>query len=276
MLQRVISIKNVGRFKNCAALGDVTFRRFTLIFAENGRGKTTFCAILRSLFMNNPAFIIGRTTLGSIERPEVQLLAGNGTIAFRGGTWSSAFPDIAVFDGTYVSENVFAGDVVGTDHRRNLYNVIIGAQGVTLAARLNDLENQIKAKNNEIRDNRAQLEPHIPTGMTVEAFIALPGDAAIDAKIAAKEQELQAVQRVALLQQRAGLTAVTVPIFPAAFAQLLAKTFANVATDAERRVGEHIARHGMQGRVETWLTKGLGYVAARNALSAGRTWPVLS
>ncbi len=49
MLQRVISIKNVGRFQNYGAAGDVTFRRYTLIFAENGRGKTTLCAILRSL-----------------------------------------------------------------------------------------------------------------------------------------------------------------------------------------------------------------------------------
>jgi wobble nucleotide-excising tRNase len=74
MLQRIISIKNIGRFRNCAAAGDVTFRRFTLIFSENGRGKTTLCAILRSLFTNTPALIIGRTTLGSLNTPEVQLL----------------------------------------------------------------------------------------------------------------------------------------------------------------------------------------------------------
>jgi wobble nucleotide-excising tRNase len=55
MLQRIISIRNVGRFLNCSASGDVTFRRFTLIFAENGRGKTTLCAILRSLATNMPA-----------------------------------------------------------------------------------------------------------------------------------------------------------------------------------------------------------------------------
>ena len=41
MLQRIISIKGVGRFRNCGAVGDVAFRRYTLIFAENGRGKTT-------------------------------------------------------------------------------------------------------------------------------------------------------------------------------------------------------------------------------------------
>jgi wobble nucleotide-excising tRNase len=115
MLQRIISIKSVGRFKNSRAAGDVTFRRYTLLFAENGRGKTTLCAILRSLFTNTPDLIIGRTTLGSMELPEVQLLTTNGNVAFRNGAWSDAFPDIAVFDGTYISENVFVGDVVDTE-----------------------------------------------------------------------------------------------------------------------------------------------------------------
>jgi wobble nucleotide-excising tRNase len=271
MLQRIISIKNVGRFKDCAAAGDVTFRRFTLIFAENGRGKTTLCAILRSLFTNTPALIIGRTTLGSMGQPEVQLLTTNGNAAFRNGAWNAAFPDVAVFDGTYVTENVFAGDVVDTENRRNLYRVIIGAQGVTLASLLNDLDNRIRAKNNEIRDTRAGLQRHVPTGMTVEAFIALSEDEQIETKIAAKEQELQAVRRVAQLQQRAGLTAVTIPVFPAAFAELLAKTFTEVSADAERHVAEHIARHQMQARGEPWLTEGLRYVASDECPFCGQS-----
>ena len=261
MLQRIISIKNVGRFQNCDAMGDVTFRRFTLVFAENGRGKTTLCAILRSLFTNTPAFIIGRKTLGSMESPEVQLLLGNGNTTFRNGAWSAAFSDIALFDGVYVSENVFAGDVIDTEHRRNLYRVIIGAPGVKLAGSLNDLAVQIKAKNTEIRDNRTRMQRHVPAGMTVEAFMALSTDAAIDAKIAVKEQELQAVRRAAQLQQRASLAAVAVPVFPTAFAELLGKTFANVAKDAERRVEEHIAGHGMQAHGEAWLTEGLQYAS---------------
>jgi len=260
MLQRIISIKNVGRFKNCAALGDVTFRRFTLVFAENARGKTTLCAILRSLFTNMPALVLGRATLGSPDPPEIQLLISAGNICFRNGGWTAPFPDIAVFDGTYVSENVYAGDAVDTGHRRNLYRVIIGAQGVALAARLDALDGQIKAKNGEIKENRALMQRHMPQGITAEAFIVLPEDAEIDAKIAAKEQDLQAARQAAQLQQKAGLSALTVPVFPAAFAALLAKTFENVAADAERRVGEHIARHRMQARGEPWLTEGLRYV----------------
>jgi hypothetical protein len=73
-------------------------------------------------------------------RPEVDILTDNGNVVFRNGAWNAAFPDVAIFDGTYVSENVFAGDVVDTEHRRNLYRVIIGAQGVALANRVNELE----------------------------------------------------------------------------------------------------------------------------------------
>jgi wobble nucleotide-excising tRNase len=260
MLQRIISIKNVGRFKNCAAIGDVTFRRYTLMLAENARGKTTLCDILRSLFTNAPAIVIGRATLGSPDPPEIQFLTAGGTINFRNGAWSAVYPDIAVFDGTYVRENVFAGDAVDTEHRRNLYRVIIGAQGVALAATLDGLDNQIKGKTTEIRENRTQMQRHMPQGMAPEAFIALGEDAEIDAKIAAKEQELQAARQAAQLQQKAGLSALTLPVFPAAFAELLAKTFANVAADAERRVSAHIERHRMQARGETWITEGLQYV----------------
>lgn len=166
MLQRVISIRNVGRFKNCAASGDVTFRRYTLVFAENARGKTTLCDILRSLARNAPDIVVGRTTLGSTEPPDIQLLTPGGTLRFRNGTWSSGYPNIHVFDGTYVRENIFAGDVVDTEHRRNLYRVIIGAQGVALAASLDAIDAQIRAKTTEIRDNRALIQRYPAPGAT--------------------------------------------------------------------------------------------------------------
>jgi len=200
--------------------------------------------------------------------PEVHLLTATGPISFRNRAWTAVFPDIAVFDGTYVSENVFAGDAVGTEHRRNLYRVIIGAQGVALAARMDTLEEQIRGKNTEVRDNRGMPPRHF-AGMGVDAFIALPEDQEIDPKIAAKEQELQAAQRSAQLQQRAALAPATVPGFPAAFAQVLAKTVADVSADAERRVSEHLERHRMQAQGEA------GLADRRTAIRGGRYLSVL-
>ncbi|MCX5825321.1 MAG: hypothetical protein NTY86_17960, partial [Deltaproteobacteria bacterium] len=65
MLEKIISIRNIGRFVNCSPKGDSTFRRLTLIFAENGVGKTTLCSILRSLQTGQCEFISERKTIGA-------------------------------------------------------------------------------------------------------------------------------------------------------------------------------------------------------------------
>jgi wobble nucleotide-excising tRNase len=261
VLQKVIGIRNVGRFRNYGAVGDVTLRRVNLIFAENGRGKTTLCAVLRSLAADIPAFIIGRKTLGSPDEPYVQLLVAGQNISFRDGSWTAQYRDIAIFDATYVTENVYAGDVVDTENRRNLYRVIIGAGGVNLAARVNELDGQIRTKNTELRNSRIRLERFLSPGLNVDAFLAVAEDVDIDKKIAAKEQELAGVQRAAQLQQRAGPSAIPVPAFPTAFAEILGKTLPDVAADADKQIAKHIAEHAMKDRGEQWLSEGLGYVA---------------
>jgi len=102
MLRKIISIKNVGRFLNCSALGDVELKRYNMIFAENGRGKTTLCAILRSLQSGEAAHILGRATLGIGDAPEINMLIDGGTLTFSRSTWSATVPDLDIFDSTFV------------------------------------------------------------------------------------------------------------------------------------------------------------------------------
>lgn len=264
-LGKIISIKNVGRFLNSAAAGDVALKRYTLIFAENGRGKTTLCAVLRSLQSGEPAYIMGRRTLGRPDPPEVRLLLdGNRPATFAAGGWNESVPELAVFDSTFVTENVHAGEAVDTDQRRNLYRVIIGGQGVDLARRIEDLDAQIRAKNTEIRDATTAVQRHVPQGMPIEAFVGLPEDPDIDTKIAAKDRELEAVKRSDQIRQRPLLAKITLPEFPAGFADLLGKTLAGVAAEAERLVAEHIAAHEMGERGEPWLSEGLHYIRGEN------------
>ncbi len=260
MLQKVILIRNIGRFRHVAFRGDATFRRYTLVCAENGRGKTTLCAVLRSLLNNSPSHILGRKTLGNIDAPEVQLLLSNGNKTFRNGAWNDSYPHIAIFDSTFVTENVCAGDVVDTEHRRNLYRVIIGAAGVTLAARVKDLDDQIRAKNAEIKQASTRVERHVPAAIALDTFLSLPKDDGIDANITAKEQELLAVRQAAQLRERSGLSTITPPALPPKFAQHLGRTFTSLAADAERRVIAQLNRHVMQEHGEAWLSEGLRYV----------------
>src|SRR3990172_5375473 len=158
MLKKFISIKHVGRFLNYSASGAVELKRYNLIFAENGRGKTTLCAILRSLQNGDPADIVGRTTLGGTDPPEIRLRSDVGNAIFSLGSWNATLPTLSIFDSTFVSENVYAGDAVNLDHRRSLYRVIIGKEGVDLARQVDEIDAHIKVKTSEIKDKRADVQ----------------------------------------------------------------------------------------------------------------------
>ena len=124
MIRKIVEIENVGRFLAYKATGDVELKRYNLIFAENGRGKTTLCSILRSLQTGDPAHILGRATLGSTQPPRVNIRTDSGNAIFSNAAWSMTLPAFAIFDSTFVSENVYSGNVIGLDHRRNLSTVI--------------------------------------------------------------------------------------------------------------------------------------------------------
>jgi len=260
MLRKIISIKNVGRFLNCSALGDVELKRYNMIFAENGRGKTTLCAILRSLQSGKAAHILGRATLGIGDAPEINMLIDGGTLTFSRSTWSATVPDLDIFDSTFVSENVYSGDTVDLNHKRNLYRVIVGKQGVELARQIETLDAASRAKSADIREKLSAVQVLTPQGLTVEAFLALQEDPAIDTKIGEKEKELQAVKEADQIKSHAALSELVLPTFPPEFEMLLGKTIEGIAADAERRVAEQVKAHAMHDRGETWLSEGLGYV----------------
>lgn len=270
-LNKIISIKNTGRFQKCSASGDVSLKAQNLVFAENGRGKTTLCAILRSLQSGDPTHIQGRKTLGYPDEPEVQILTAGGPVKFTDGAWDSVMPELAVFDGTYISENVYGGDAIDTEQRRNLYRVIIGSQGVTLAHRVEALDAALREKTGAIGTARAAVRRHGPEGMSADDFVALAEDHHIDAKIAAKESELEAAKKADQIEQREGLNTASLPELPGDLSAALSKTIEGIARDAEHQVADHIRAHDMMEAGEPWLGKGLTYLAEDNCPFCGQS-----
>lgn len=263
MLRKFVCIKNVGRFANSNASGDVELKRYALIFGENGRGKTTLCAILRSLQSGNADFVNGRKTLPGIDPPQINVLTDAGNAIFNNGAWSSFVPEIMVFDSTFISENVYAGDAVDLDHRRSLYNVIVGAQGVALAQQIESLDAQSRAQSTELREKSAAVQSHIPSGsnLTVEAFATLEQDSDIDNKIVEKERELDAVKQATQIRIRAGLAQLTAPIFDrAGLETIIARTVEGIAAETQQLINKQVIEHAMIGRGHEWLREGLGYI----------------
>src|SRR5262249_47028632 len=134
--------------------------------------KTTLAAIFRSLQSGSPHWVLERQTLNRNDPPEISLLFAGGLVSFSNGAWSAPVPGIEVFDNTFVHENVYAGDCVQHDHKKNLYRVIVGEQGITLAAEVDALDAKVRDANKDIGEKKLALCRSISPGMDVEDFVA--------------------------------------------------------------------------------------------------------
>ncbi len=131
-VDRIQLLRNVGQFDNVATGTQLPFGKLTLIYAENGRGKTTLATILRSLSSGDADLVSERQRLGAQHPPHI-IVARQGMAPhmFQNGAWSQPLPHIAVFDDAFVAQNVCSGIEIETAHRQNLHELILGGQGGT-------------------------------------------------------------------------------------------------------------------------------------------------
>ena len=94
MIEHIQLIRNVGKFDSVSPGQQKSFSSMTLIYAENGRGKTTLANLLRSLSTNNPTLIEERKRLRSGTAPHANadphiVVEANGqqSFIFQNGAW---------------------------------------------------------------------------------------------------------------------------------------------------------------------------------------------
>jgi wobble nucleotide-excising tRNase len=257
MLKKFISIKNVGRFRNSATSGNPQLAKHTVISGANGFGKTTICAILRSLNTGDASHVVGRRTLGAEEKSSIEMLLQDGPAHFDGVKWNSQRPRFAIFDGTFVAENIYSGEVVDLEHKRNLYRVIIGETGVKLAESDAALAAARTAKNAELNAISKSLQVHVPEGMTVADFVTLQPNAKIDEEISEQERTVEVMRQADVVRNRAALSEYNIPSLPVGLKELFGKTIENVANDAEGLLAAHLLAHGMSDSGAGWIAEGL-------------------
>jgi len=265
MIKKFIQIRNVGRFRNYSSRGDVTFRKLTLVFAENGRGKTTLCAIFRSLQTGQPEFILERKTLGTDGAPIVKMRIDGEIFTFSDeAVWSNTYSDILIFDPDFVHRNVYAGDYVGHEHKKNLYRVIVGEEGAKLAEKIDRLDSEIRDISADIRDKKNAVLRTIPNGTTIEQYLKWEPIADVDDQIDKKEAELtnrrRILERNSEIQSKSFLAKIELPQLPNDFEAILTKRLEDVVADAEMRVRQQIHTHNMGDEGEPWLFQGLDYI----------------
>lgn len=161
MIDRIGLIRNIGQFDSVSSGANIPLARLTVVYAENGRGKTTLAAVLRSLATGDPVPIAERRRLAAQHPPHVVLDCDGGPPAamFQNNAWNRTVPNLVVFDDIFVDQNVYSGLAVEAGHRQSLHELILGAQAVTLNRYLQQLIARIEGHITALREKRPRYQP---------------------------------------------------------------------------------------------------------------------
>jgi SAM-dependent methyltransferase len=175
---------------------------------------------------------------------------------FQNGTWNRTVPNIAVFDDVFIDDNVCSGLAVEPEHRQNLHELILGAQGVALNRQLQELVDRIEHHNAELRRRDAAIPAAGRGDLSIAEFCALPLRADIDRAIEQAERRLAAAQQQDRIANAPAFEEFEMPSFDVvAIGDLLARALPALDADAAARVRAHLAGLGADG--EAWVADGM-------------------
>jgi wobble nucleotide-excising tRNase len=271
LIERIQLLRNVGQFDSVNA-GQLALSKLTMIYAENGRGKTTLASILRSAGNGDASIIAERRRLTAQHPPHIVLTDGVGAVTFQNGVWSRTIPDIVVFDDMFVAENVCSGVELETEHRQNLHELILGAQGVTLNTGLQGHVAAVEEHNKRLRGLGEAIPAAARGRLSVDAFCALEARADIAEAIQEVERGLAAARSADAVRTQATFIPLQLPAFDMeAIMHLLQRDLAGLEAGAAARVQAHLSRLGKGG--EAWVADGMPRVEGASVEAPHDTCP---
>jgi len=258
MISRIQLLRNIGQFDSVSTGATISLGRLTLVYSENGRGKTTLAAVLRSLASGDPIPITERRRLAAAHPPYVVLDCDGGPpdAMFQDGVWNRTLPHLALFDDVFVDANIHSGLAVDARHRQNLHELVLGAQGVALSRQMQQLVSRIEDHNRALREKAGAIAETVGQGFSVDDFCALPELPGVDAEIEATERALAAAREQDAVRTSPLFETLGLPAFDAeTIDRILERDLPDLDAAAEAHVRTHIATLGAGG--EQWVGDGM-------------------
>lgn len=258
MINRLQLIRNLGQFDSVSTAATIPLTRLTLVYSENGRGKTTLAAVLRSLATGDAMPILERRRLAAQHPPHVILDCGGGPppAIFQNNSWNRTLPALVVFDDVFIDQNVHSGLTVHVYHRQNLHELILGAQAVTLNTQLQQLVARIEDHNRELKARESAIPAGDRDAIPLEEFCALPAYVGIDGAVAEAERAHAAAREQDAVRMTPLFESIQLPEFDlAAIGEVLQSDLPAIDASTVARLEAHFAELGEGG--EAWVSDGI-------------------
>ena len=279
MINKIERLVSIGKYRDYTASGRVNFNKLTLIYGDNGGGKTTLTSVLRSLTSDNPSIIRSRISTAHTQ-PQAAQITQTGTPnihhTFGASGWTRPFPNIEIFDIHFVNENIYSGFDFNEEHKKQLHQFVIGAQGIAIQ---NQIEQNKLDKANSRQNQTAlklQLIQQVGNNLTSElipGFLTIPPAEAngIDQAITAAELRLTNANANSIIQT----LQLTIPI--ALFSSninittLLSDLQTTIQSIQNQTLEQLFASHCQDlnentiQSPENWLQSGFNYVTSKES-----------
>ena len=281
MINKVEKLVSIGKFRNYQATGQVNFKKLTLIYGDNGNGKTTLTSVFRSLATNNSEIIRSRisTNHTTVQAAQISRLGTPNIFhTFGANGWTAQFPEIEIFDIHFVNENIYSGFDFSDEHRKQLHQFVIGAQGVAIQTQIE--QNKIdKTNSRQIQsDIEVQLIQQVGNNLStnlINSFLSIPVEQAndIDQLIINAETVLASANANAIIQTLQPLSNLTRISTGINLDSLIADLQTTSQTIQNRVLETLFSQHCQDLSASTfdgpenWLQKGFAYVKSKQALN---------
>ena len=255
MLERIHQVKGIGLLHEADA-SSLRLKKASLIYADNGRGKSTLASIFRSCSINKPDLLLNRRTINGVNDPEVVLqFANNQRSVLQNRRWNQSRPELLVFDEDFVEKNMYAGGEVTADQRRNLLQFALGETAVAAQREYDQADHNAKNTAADVRaiNNRISL---VCRGLTLLQFQAITEVPDADYKIAILNEKIVEAHSISLIQARSLPEQLVPPDFDIeAFFNILSTSLSDIDLAAEEQVKIHLNSHN-KPNLEKWVSDG--------------------
>ena len=267
MIQHIRLLRNIGTFDSESNIASVPLGKVVLIHGENGRGKTTLAAVLRSLGTGEATPINERRRLGSILPPHMifECEGDPSIVKFENEAWNRTLSELKIFDDLFVDQNVYSGLDVASKHRQNLHEVILGDQGVSLNRRLQELVKDVGEHNAKLQEISRAIPGHVLCDLTIDEFCALAKVVNVESRIRHVEREWKAALDEGEIRTASPFLLIGLPeIDIDNLRQVLLSDLPELDASAVERVYSHLKSLGRDG--ESWLADGIKAMKQSNEL----------
>lgn len=264
MIRKVIKIKGVGKFEHYVPKAVTTFpgdfKKIILLYGINGSGKSTLAAIIRSLKGDN-SLISKRRTFQLTGSPEIELMIDgiSKPFHFTNNKWTVNYPDIEVFDNHFINENVFTGFTVDIDHKRKLFDIILGQNGVKLKTDIEQIKFDIQEENKALKKCADDINTKVDYVTDAKKFSNLTAVANIDKRIEDKELEIQLCKSATQIKNTNNLKLIDFGKLELDFNKLktvLSKSITTISETYLQKVEKHKSHFPIGDETEQWIKKG--------------------